>query len=180
MKNSDKTIITVNGWEICEEDDNLIMDDFLKEDNNSFINDYSYNFVDTLSIIKLYDPMQYESEVNKVRSCMVVVKKEEGKFKAFEITSTEDKKEANKLPLNSYKKYRLNKIGYINYGHFINAKKEDIGRYLNVDLSDSDVQKLYVELLTQYDQLIRHGFKNEEDKKDLDNFIQYLKNKLTI
>ena len=103
-------------------------------------------------------------------------------LRAFQITSVEpygNKRASNKSPLRDYRRYGLSKLSYINYDHFVDIKKSEISKNLNTELSDYDAKNLYDELTTQYDRLISHGFKDAEDKKDLDNFIQYLEDKFT-
>lgn len=172
-----KVIITENGWEIYEEDDNLIRKELLTEDNNG-LEDLLFECADTLTIITAHAPVQHEGEISKVRPCMVVLKKKGNDMvRAFQITSVEPygyKRASNKSPLRDYRKYGLNTFSYVNYDHFVDIKKGDISKNLNRELSDRDIKSLYDELTTQYDRLISHGFINEEDKKDLDDFIQYL------
>ena len=176
----DKVIITENGWEIYEEDDDLINKELLAEDTNG-LEDLLFTYADTLTIITAHATAQHEGEPNKIRPCLVVLKKKgDNMLRAFQITSVEpygNKRASNKSPLRDYRRYGLSKLSYINYDHFVDIKKSEISKNLNTELSDYDAKKLYDELTTQYDRLISHGFKDAEDKKDLDNFIQYLEDK---
>lgn len=180
-KDKDKVIITENGWEIYEEDDDLINKELLTEDISGGLEDLLFTYADTLTIITAHATAQHEGEPNKIRPCLVVLKKKgDNMLRAFQITSVEpygNKRASNKSPLRDYKRYGLSKLSYINYDHFVDIKKSEISKNLNTELSDYDAKNLYDELTTQYDRLIGHGFKDAEDKKDLDNFIQYLEDK---
>ena len=74
-----KVIITENGWEIYEEDDDLINKELLTEDTNG-LEDLLFTYADTLTLITAHATAQHEGEIWKVRPWLVVQQKKNKKM----------------------------------------------------------------------------------------------------
>ena len=112
---------------------------------------------------------------------MVVMKKENGKIAAFQITSvgpTGDKRSSNKSPI-SYKRYGLVKPSYINYDHFVFVDQNHLNKDMGTELSFSDIENLYENIKNNYERLITYSFKGDF-KRDLDAFIESMERRLGI
>ena len=173
----------MDGWIISKEDDDLVENlDVLDENTFEYlIKKRIYQNIDTFSVITAEAPTQHPNEDRKIRPCMVVMKKENGKIAAFQITSvgpTGDKRSSNKSPI-SYKRYGLVKPSYINYDHFVFVDQNHLNKDMGTELSFSDIENLYENIINNYERLITYSFKGDF-KKDLDAFIESMERRLGI
>jgi len=174
------------GWEISDEDDSLCVS---INTLNEFLSREQVDGIQPLDVIYCSAEVQHQGEEEKRRPMLAVVSTgsyEHPVIRGMQITHVAPKPDKYRTQfryeLKDWEKMGLNEKCYVNYDHLVDNMTDDINfgsannqeRREPMSLTNRDARALGEELLENYSELLRLGYRTDKDRRILDYFMKYI------